>query len=62
MNILRECKHVSTKVQVEEYLKNSGIKYSILGAATFFENFDGHFLLSTTILLNTDLELGNILL
>lgn len=34
------CTHILAKTRIEEYLKASGIKYSILGAGTFFENFD----------------------
>lgn len=34
------CTHLLAKPMVEEYLKKSGLKFSILGASTFFENFD----------------------
>jgi uncharacterized protein YbjT (DUF2867 family) len=34
------CKHIKTKLKVEEYLKGSGVKYSILRPTCFFENFD----------------------
>ena len=34
------CTHILAKTRVETYLKKSGIRYSILGAGTFFENFD----------------------
>ena len=34
------CTHILAKTRVEGYLKESGLTYSILGAGTFFENFD----------------------
>jgi uncharacterized protein YbjT (DUF2867 family) len=34
------CKHIKTKLKIEEYLKASGVKYSILRPTAFFENFD----------------------
>lgn len=34
------CTHLLAKSRVEAYLKNSGLKFSILGPGTFFENFD----------------------
>ena len=34
------CTHILAKAQIETYLEASGIAYSILGAATFFENQD----------------------
>jgi uncharacterized protein YbjT (DUF2867 family) len=33
-------KHIKTKVAIEKYLKESGLKYSILRPVAFFENFD----------------------
>ncbi len=36
----RACKHLIAKPRVEAYLKQSGIKCSILGPGTFFENLD----------------------
>lgn len=33
-------KHIKTKVVIEKYLKESGVKYSILRPVAFFENFD----------------------
>lgn len=33
-------KHIKTKVVIEDYLRASGVKYSILRPCAFFENFD----------------------
>lgn len=33
-------KHIRTKVIIEDYLRASGVKYSILRPCAFFENFD----------------------
>ena len=36
----KACTHILAKPRVEAYLKESGIKYSVLGPGAFFENFD----------------------
>ena len=35
-----QCKHITGKGKIEEYLKESGISYTILRPVAFFENFD----------------------
>ena len=36
----QKVKHIKTKLVIEEYLKASGVKHSILRPVAFFENFD----------------------
>ncbi len=35
-----ECHHIKSKIEIEKYLKTSGLKFSILRPCAFFENLD----------------------
>ena len=39
-SVPKECKHITGKILIEKYLKESGISYSIVRPTAFFENFD----------------------